>query len=134
MNIRYISWAFVVLSIFILGSNVEAGRTSRDFSGDAMQRHNSQMMASPMIRFPAVLGISPWPYINYPPSPSMTIVNVQVDIPDREEQPVSTTSKPPARPKFWIVRCGGVIELEATSTMRVIDEERKPCSSTRKRE
>jgi hypothetical protein len=134
MNNRYSSWAFVVLFIFLLGTSVEAGTTPRDFSGDAMQRHNSQMMVSPMIRFPAVLGISPWPYINYPPAPSMTIVNVQVDIPHGEEPPVSTTSKPPARPKFWIARCGGFIEIEAAATMSVIDEERKPCSLTRERE
>jgi hypothetical protein len=127
MNIRYSSWAFVALFIFLLGTNVDAGTTPRDFSGDPMQRYNSQMMSSPMIRFPAVLGLSPWPYINYPPAPSMTIVNVQVDIPDGDEQPVST-SRPPARPKFWIARCGGFVELEATSTMSVIEQEGKPCA------
>ena len=128
MNFRYLAWTLVVsLAILLLGSNVEASRSVRDFSGDAMQRHNSQMMASPMIRFPAVLGISPWPYINYPPAPSMTIVNVQVDVPDNEQ--LSAPTRPaPAHPKFWIARCGGFIELEITSTMSVIDEEQKPCA------
>lgn len=127
MNIRYTSWAVLVLFIFLFCTNVEAGRTARDSSGDPMQRHNSHMMPSPMIRFPAVLGVSQWPYINYPPAPSMTIVNVKVDIPE-VEQPASTASSPPASPKFWIARCGGFIELEATSTMSVIEEEAKPCA------
>lgn len=127
MNIRNSAWTFVVILVLLLGTGIDAGSTSRDFSGDAMQRHNSQMMASPMIRFPAVLGVSPWPYINYPPAPSMTIVNVQVDIPD-VEQPPAPLRTPPARPKFWIARCGSFVELEVASAMSVIDEERKPCS------
>jgi len=127
MNIRYSAWTFVVILVLLLGTGIDAGSTSRDFSGDAMQRHNSQMMPSPMIRFPAVLGISQWPYINYPPAPSMTVVNVKVDIPE-VEQPAASTSSRPARPKFWIARCGEFIELEVTSTLSIIDEERKPCS------
>ena len=127
MNIRYRAWTSMVIFLVLLGTDVEASRTPRDFSGDAMQRHNSQMMASPMIRFPAVLGISQWPYINYPPSPSMTIVNVGLDIPE-VEQPAASASTPPAHPKFWIAHCGSFVEVEANSTMSVIEEEQKPCS------
>jgi len=127
MNVRRSNCAFVVMFLVLLSANVEASRTPRDFSGDAMQRHNSQMMPSPMIRFPGVLGISAWPYINYPPAPSTTIVNVQVEIP-AAEQPSMSSPTPPARPKFWIARCGGFVELEVTSTVNVIDEEGKPCS------
>ena len=127
MKIRYSICTIVVMFLVLLGTDVQASGTPRDFSGDAMQRFNSQMMASPMIRFPAVLGISLWPYINYPPAPSMSIVNVQVDIPDVEQR---SEPKPalPVHPKFWIARCGGFIELEASSAMSVIEEERKPCS------
>ena len=133
MTIRSSIWILVVIFLVLLATGVEASGTPRDSSGDPMQRFNSQMMPSPMIRFPAVLGISQWPYINYPPAPSMTIVNVKVDIPE-VEQPAASMSTPPARPKFWIARCGGFTELEVTSTMSLIDEEQKPCRSTGDRE
>jgi hypothetical protein len=127
MYIRYCTLTLMALMLVLLGTDADASGTPRDFSGDPMQRFNSQMMASPMIRFPAVLGISLWPYINYPPAPSMTITHVQVQVPGPEQGPAATPA-PPAHPKFWIARCGGFVELEANSTMSVIDEERKPCS------
>jgi hypothetical protein len=127
MTIRYSIWSLVLIFLVLLGTGVEASRTPRDSSGDPMQRFNSQMMSSPMIRFPAVLGLSLWPYINYPPAPSMTITNVQVQVPSTEQGPTATPA-PPAHPKFWIAHCGGFVELEANSTMSVIDEEQKPCS------
>ena len=119
--------AFIAVLLLLCDANGEAGTLVRDFSGDAMQRHNSLMMPSPMIRFPAVLGVSQWPYINYPPAPSMTIVNVKLDIPE-VEQPAASMSTPRVHPKFWIARCGGFIEIEATSTTSVLEEERKPCA------
>lgn len=127
MNIRSSALALTVVFLGLLGTGVAVASTARDFSGDAMQRHNSLMMPSPMIRFPAVLGVSQWPYINYPPAPSMTIVNVKLDIPE-VEQPAASMSTPRVHPKFWIARCGGFIEIEATSTTSVLEEERKPCA------
>ncbi len=41
--------AFITVS-FLLGADGEAGTIARDFSGDAMQRHDSRMMASPLQR------------------------------------------------------------------------------------
>ena len=73
----------------------EAG-TLREFSGDAMQRHDSRMMASPWERYPGLFGISPWPYIAYPPSPSMTIVNVQIPTVSTSDC-VSCRAEPTAR-------------------------------------
>ena len=110
----------------LLCTEVEAGRTLREFSGDAMQRFDSQMMASPVMR-PGLLGQSLWPYIAYPTVPSMTIVNVLIQIPDLN-QPPPTPPKPPARSKFWTARCGFFVELEVSSTMNLLEEEAKPCS------
>jgi hypothetical protein len=126
---KILLWALTstVLLIGLLGTDVEASRRLRDFSGDAMQIHDSQMMSSPMMRFPGLFGISIWPYIIYPPAPSMTIVNVQVQIPDLDQGQTAAVT-PPARPKFWVARCGVFVELEVTSTMSLMDEERKPCS------
>ncbi|MBI3806295.1 MAG: hypothetical protein HY281_02090 [Nitrospirae bacterium] len=111
----------------LLGTVAEAGRTLREFSGDAMQRFDSRMMASPLVRFPGLFGLSLWPYIAYPPAPSVTIVNVQIQIPELN-QPPPTPPKPPARSKFWTARCGFFVELEVSSTMNLMEEEAKPCS------
>jgi hypothetical protein len=127
MKVVFSAWIFTVFLLVLLGTDVEASRRLRDVSGDPMQSYNSRMMSSPMMRFPGLFGISLWPYIIYPPAPSMTILNVQVQIPNLGQQP-TTASTPPPRPKFWIARCGGFIELEVNSTMSLMDEERKPCS------
>ena len=127
MKVVFSAWISTVLLLFLLGADVEASRRLRDVSGDPMQSYDSRMMSSPMTRFPGLFGISLWPYIIYPPAPSMTILNVQVQVPNLDQQPM-TASTPPARPKFWIARCGGFIELEVDSTMSLMDEERKPCS------
>lgn len=111
----------------LLGTEAEAGRTLREFSGDAMQRHDSRMMASPLMRYPGLFEISLWPYIAYPPAPSMTIVNVQIQLPELN-QPPTPPPTPPARAKFWTARCGIYVELEVSSTMNLMEEERKPCS------
>ena len=117
----------LVSAVVLLATAAEAGRTLGEFSGDAMQRYDSQMMASPLMRFPGLFGISLWPYIAYPAAPSMmTIVNVQIQIPEVDKP--STPPTPPARPKFWTARCGVFVELEVNSTMNLMEEERKPCS------
>ena len=120
-------WTSTVLLLGLLGTEAEAGRASRDVSGDAMQRYESRMMPSPMIRFPGSFGLSLWPYIVYPPAPSLTIVNVQVQIPELDQRPAPAPT-PPARPKFWSARCGVFVELEVSSTMNLMEEERKPCA------
>ena len=116
-----------VVLLALLGTEAEAGRTLREFSGDAMQRYDSRMMASPVMRFRGLFGSSLWPFIAYPPAPSMTIVNVQILIPELD-QPPTPPSTPPARPKFWTARCGVFVEIEVSSTINLMEEEAKPCS------
>ena len=119
------AWTSTVVMLGLLGADVEAGGRLRDFSGDAMQRYDGRMMSSPVMHFPGLFGISLWPYIIYPPTPSLTSVNVQVQIPELDQRPAQT---PPPSSKFWIARCGVFVELDVSSTMNLIEEERKPCS------
>ena len=112
------AWISTVLLLVLLGKDVEASRRLRNVSGDPMQSYDSRMMSSPMTRFPGLFGISLWPYIIYPSAPSMTIVNVQVQMPELDERPAQAPT-PPTRPKFWIARCGGFIELEVNPTMNL---------------
>lgn len=116
-----------IVLLALLGTEAHAGRMLREFSGDAMQRHDSRMMASPIMPFPGLFGLSFWPYIAYPPAPSMTIVNVEIYIPEIDQQPVRP-SITPARPKFWTARCGTFVELEVSSIMNLMEEEQKPCT------
>jgi hypothetical protein len=125
MNLLVLAWTFTVL--LLASTDVEASRWLRDVSGDPLQRYDSRMMSSPMMRFPGLFGMSHWPYIVYAPAPSVTIVNVQVQMPELDERPAPAPT-PPARPKFWIARCGGFVELEVNPTMNLMDEERKACS------
>ena len=114
---------------FLLCTEAEATRMSRDFSGDAMQRHDSRMMGSPLSRIPSLLGMSFWPfYPYYYAPPSLTIVNVEIHLPPLD-QPPATFPAPtsPARPKFWTNRCGVFVEIEVSSTTNLIQEEEKPC-------
>ena len=122
-------WILVSIGVLLalLSTEAEAGRTLRDFSGDAMQRYDSRMMASPVMRFPGLFGISLWPYVAYPPAPSVTIVNVQIQLPELNQQ-LTPPPLPSARPKFWTARCGVFVELEVSSTMNLMEEEAKPCS------
>jgi hypothetical protein len=122
----WVSASSLVL-LALLATEAEAGRTLGESSGDAMQRFDSRMMASPVMRFPGLFGQSLWPYIAYPPAPSMTIVNIQIQIPELN-QPPPPPPTPPARPKFWTARCGVFVELEVSSTMNLMEEEAKPCS------
>jgi hypothetical protein len=114
----------IVVLLAVFGTNAEGSRLIRDFSGDAMQRHSSRMMSSPMIRMPTPLGTSFWPFIAYPPAPMMTIVNIHIDVPASDQPP----TVPPAPPKFWIERCGIFVQLDVSSTMNLMEEERKPCA------
>jgi hypothetical protein len=125
MNMLVLAGTFTVL--LLASTDVEASRRLRDVSGDPLQRYDSRMMSSPMMRFPGLFGMSHWPYIVYAPAPSVTIVNVQVQMPELDERPAPAPT-PPARPKFWIARCGGFVELEVNPTMNLMDEERKACS------
>ncbi|HEV8329677.1 MAG TPA: hypothetical protein VGQ08_19590 [Nitrospiraceae bacterium] len=119
--------ASTLVLLALLGTEAEAGRTFRESSGDAMQRFDSRMMASPVMRFPGLSGLSLWPYLAYWPTPSMIIVNVQIQIPEVHQRPTPPPA-PPARSKFWTARCGVFVELEVSSTMNLMEEETKPCS------
>ena len=120
----------------LFGTEAEAGRTLRDFSGDAMQRFDSRMMASPVMRFPGLFGLSLWPYISYPsPGAGWSPPGGGARWPGgrRCELPTAGGQRPPpptprARPKFWTALCGVFVELEVSSTMNLMEEERKPCS------
>lgn len=121
------SWALTVVLLVLFRTDVEAGRIQHDFSGNAMQRYDSRMMSSPVMRFPGLFGISLWPYIAYPPAPSLTIVNVQIQTPALDQRP-APTSTPMRSSRFWIARCGTFVELEGSSITNLMQEERKPCS------
>ena len=115
-----------VVLLALLGTKAEAGRIIRDSSGDAMQRYNSQMLDSPMLRIPAPLGLAFWPFLAYLPAPTMTIVNVQIQLPELHTSP-TPPAPPPARAKFWTAQCGVFVELEVSPKMNLMGEERKPC-------
>jgi len=117
----------LVVLLAVLGTDAEGSRLVRDFSGDAMQRHSSRMMASPMIRMPTPLGTSLWPFFAYPPAPMITIVNIHIDIP-ASDQPPTVPPSPPTPPKFWIERCGTFVQVDVSSTTNLMEEERKPCA------
>jgi len=119
--------ASALVLLALLGTEAEAGRRFRESSGDAMQRFDSRMMASPFMRFHSLSGLSLWPYIAYTPTPSMTIVNLQIQIPELDQRPTPPPALP-ARSKFWTARCGIFVELEVSSTMNLMEEETKPCS------
>jgi hypothetical protein len=119
--------ALTVVPFPLLGTDAAASRLIHDASGDAMQRYDSRMMASPMIHFPGRFGLYSWPFIYYPPVLPMTIVNIQIQIPELNRPPTPPPT-PPARPKFWTARCGVFIELEVSSTMNLMEEEAKPCA------
>ena len=120
-------WTPTVIFLALLGTEAEAGRMFRDSSGDAMQRYDSRMMTSPVTLFPGMFGRSLWPYIAYPQAPALMIVNIQVQIPELDHRPTSPPAAP-IRPKFWTARCGVFVELEVSSKMNLMEEERKPCS------
>lgn len=115
-----------VLFLALLVTTAEAGQYPRDFSGDAMQQYNSRMPSSPMMRFPALLGTSYWPFVPYLPAPSMTIMNIAVEVPEASSP--TSPPKPPAPSKFWFARCGVFIGMDVDSTTNLMEEEGKPCA------
>jgi hypothetical protein len=114
--------------LFGISLDGEAGTIVRDFSGDAMQGYESRMMNSPLQRIPPVLGLSYWPFISYLPAPSLTVVNVQINLPTVESPSPIPPSAAPARPKFWINRCGSFVEIEVSPTTNLMEEEQNFCS------
>ena len=120
-----IFWVSIVAFVGFLATDALSGQYPRDFSGDPMQRHESRMPSSPMLRFPAILGLSYWPFIAYPPAPSMSIFNLAVQLPDKTDEP--PVAKPPASAKFWIARCGTFVEIDATKTDLIQEENRQDC-------
>jgi len=120
-------WSLVapIVVLILLSTDAGAVRSVRDFSGDAMQSYSSRMLDSPMLRIPTLLGTTFWPFLPYPPAPTMMFVDIQLQMPEMAPPPPPPT--PPAHAKFWTQRCGIFVELEASSTMNLIEEERKPC-------
>ena len=120
-----------IAACFLVGVdlNGEAGTIARDFSGDAMQSHDSRMMNSQLQRIPPVLGLSYWPFISYLPAPSLTVVNVQINLPALDSPSPIPPPASPARPKFWINRCGSFVEIEVSPTTNLMEEELAPCSN-----
>ncbi|HKU51677.1 MAG TPA: hypothetical protein VJQ25_04365 [Nitrospira sp.] len=129
MKVNWGMPAFIVILLLLLcDANGEAGTIVRDFSGDAMQRYDSRMMNSPLQRIPPVLGLSFWPFISYPPAPSLTVVNVQINMPTSPTPSPTPSARPPASPKFWINRCGIFVEIEVSPKTNLMEEEQTPCS------
>lgn len=125
-----VGWWVCTLAVILLalpGTEADAARILRESSGDAMQRYDSRMMSSPVMRFPGLIGISLWPYIAYPPAPSLTIVNIQIQL-SESDQRQTPPPPPPAHAKFWTARCGVFVELEVGPAMNLMEEERKPCA------
>jgi hypothetical protein len=125
---RFSRWVLVFIAVFLLGADGEAGTIARDFSGDAMQRYDSHMMNSPLQRIPPVLGLSFWPFISYLPAPSLTVVNVQINLPALVAPSPIPPPAAPARPKFWINRCGSFVEIEVSPATNLMEEEQNSCS------
>jgi hypothetical protein len=115
----------------VCAAQVGAGTIVRDFSGEAMQRHDSRMRESPMNRIPTLLGMSFWPFNPYfYAPPSLTVVNVEIHMsaPDQPTTPqAASVSSVPARPKFWTNRCGVFLEIEVSGKTNLMEEEEKPC-------
>jgi hypothetical protein len=119
----------VVAFLVFLATNAISGQYPRDFSGDAMQRHSSRMPSSPMLRFPAVLGLTPWPFIGYPPAPSMSVFNLDIHVPAQPAQmDQPAPSKAPASAQFWIARCGSFVEVDPGKVNLIEEEARQDCA------
>ena len=126
---KFIRWVLAFTAIpFLFVADGEAGTMVRDFSGDAMQGYESRMMNSPLQRIPPVLGLSFWPFISYLPAPSLTVVNVQINLPALVSPFPTPPPATPARPKFWINRCGSFVEIEVNPATNLMEEEQNPCS------
>ena len=121
------SWIYATL--LILGSLAAepaiASQYFQDFSGHAMQRFESRLPSSPMLRFPGPLGLTYFPYVAYPAAPTSQVFNFVIEMPEPPAPAVE--SKPPASSKFWIARCGNVVEIDVTKT-NLTEEEQKDCA------
>lgn len=120
-----ILWLTISLCLGLIAPEAKAGPYPRDFSGDAMQRHESRLPSSPMVRFPSLLGMTYWPFIPYTAAPSFPVFNFVIQLP--EEVPALPPAKPPAPAKFWIARCGTFVEIDVAKS-NVLEEEGKSCS------
>ena len=118
-------WAAILILGYTVANPAIASQYPRDFSGDAMQRHDSRLPSSPMLRFPSVLGLTYWPFIAYPPAPVTEVFNFMIG--PLEEPAPAVQNKPPASSKFWIARCGSFVEIDVTKT-NLIEEEQKACT------
>lgn len=126
---KFARWVLAFTAItFLFVADGEAGTRVRDFSGDAMQSYDSRMMNSPLQRIPPVLGLSWWPFTPYLPAPSLTVVNVQINLPPPAPPTPIPPPSPPARSKFWINRCGVFVEIEVSPTTNLMEEEQHTCS------
>jgi hypothetical protein len=125
---KFVMPAFIAVLLLLCDANGEAGTIVRDFSGDAMQRYDSRMMNSPLQRISPVLGLSYWPFISYPPAPSLTVVNIQINMPTSPSATPILPARPTASPKFWVNRCGVFVEIEVSPTTNLMEEEQTSCS------
>jgi hypothetical protein len=55
----------------------------------------------------------------------MMFLDLQLQMPEMSPPPPPPTLS--AHAKFWTQRCVIFVELEASSTMNLMEEERKPC-------
>jgi hypothetical protein len=121
---------FCCAAILVLGSlgpePAVATRYFQDFSGNAMQRYESRLPSSPMLRFPGVLGLTYWPYMAYPAAPTSQVFNFILEMPEEQEPVPPVQSKPPTTSKFWITHCGSVLEIDVTKA-NLFEEEHKDC-------
>jgi hypothetical protein len=113
----------------LLCTEAASARMLRDYSGDAMQRHDSRMMESPLNRIPSLLGMSLWPFNPYfYAPPSLTVVNVTVNLPATEPgTPPASAARTSASPKFWTNHCDRFIEVEVSSATNLMEVEEEPC-------
>src|SRR5262249_57458143 len=93
-------WSLVASNVVLILLTKDAGavRSVRDFSGDAMQSYSSRMLDSPMLRIPTLLGTTFWPFLPYPPAPTMMFVDIQLQMP--EMAPPPPPPPPPPHPHF----------------------------------
>ena len=118
-------WVAVIpIFAFTIADPASANQYLRDTSGDAMQRYDSRMPSSPMLRFPGLFGTTYRPIVAYPPAPEMQVFNLLIAAP--EESALAVQNKPPASSKFWIARCGDIVEIDVSKT-NLIEEESKAC-------
>ena len=129
MKLNWWVLAIIAVSFLLFGANGEAGTIARDFSGDAMQRHDSRMMDSPLQRISSPLVLSFWPFTPYLPAPSLTVINVQINLPILVSPAPIPPPAAPARPKFWTNRCGTFVEIEVGPATNLMEEEQNTCSN-----